>query len=115
MRRTPPIEFPGLMHLTVSPHNPINATYRDTESGVEQYKVQTEIKVHDSITTISRRIDSDIPRRDWDGGEANAAARFGHLAQISWRMVGPTMIQFGDRELDSATFFRNMGFGLFGW
>ncbi|KAF7369239.1 hypothetical protein MVEN_00251600 [Mycena venus] len=111
------------MHLTVSPYNPINATYRDTESGLEQYKVRTEIKIRDSVTTISRRIDSAIPARrdsqlqaeEGPGRTQPDNERFGFLAQIHWRVVGPTIIQFGDRELDSRTFFRNTGFGLFGW
>ncbi|KAJ7808777.1 hypothetical protein B0H14DRAFT_3151879 [Mycena olivaceomarginata] len=103
------------MHLTLAPHKPINATYTDTESGVEQYKVHTEIKLHDSITTISRRIDSDVPRRD-SQSEGNAIdGRFGLFAQIHWRIVGPTVIQFGGRELNAATFFRNRGLSLFGW
>ncbi|KAF8146932.1 hypothetical protein K438DRAFT_1868287 [Mycena galopus ATCC 62051] len=104
------------MHLAVSPYNPINAIYRDTESGVEQYKVQTEIKVHDSITKISRRIDSDVPRRDNSEEERREVkTRFGLLARISWRFIGSTVIQFGGRQLDTATLFRNKGFGLFGW
>ncbi|KAJ7274987.1 hypothetical protein C8J57DRAFT_238910 [Mycena rebaudengoi] len=104
------------MHLTITPHNPINSTYRITESGVDQYKVQTEIKAYDSVTTISCRIDSDIPRRDEEGLKAAPGnERFGLLAQIHWRVAGPSMIEFGGRELDPTTFLENKSFGLFGW
>ncbi|KAF7346954.1 hypothetical protein MVEN_01447800 [Mycena venus] len=41
--------------------------------------------------------------------------RFGLLAQIHWRVAGPTMIEFAGRELDTSSFFQNKSFGLFGW
>ncbi|KAJ7482167.1 hypothetical protein B0H11DRAFT_1213151 [Mycena galericulata] len=108
------------MHLTITPHNPINSTYRATDSGVEQYKVQTELmKVHDSVTTISRRIDSDVPRRDADRGleaaQGDDERRFGLLAKIHWRVAGPSVIEFGGRELDTSTFFPNKSLTIFGW
>ncbi|KAJ6622691.1 hypothetical protein B0H10DRAFT_2012352 [Mycena sp. CBHHK59/15] len=96
------------MHLILSTPKPINATYRDADSGVVRYKVKTPIKVHDLTTTISRLIDSDVPRREQ--GDSNTEAdsgRFGLLAQIAWYMVGPpTVIRFGGREIAPATFFQ---------
>ncbi|KAJ7660219.1 hypothetical protein DFH06DRAFT_988910 [Mycena polygramma] len=102
------------MHFTLSPHNPINASYTETETGVEWYRVKTDIKVHDSVTTIGRRIDGDVPQHNSDS-EAPEDERFGHLAQISWRVVGPNVIHFGGQELDATAFFQHRGFGLFGW
>ncbi|KAF7367975.1 hypothetical protein MSAN_00863000 [Mycena sanguinolenta] len=110
------------MHLELSPHNPLNATYYDTESGRAEYRVQTEFKAHNSVTTISRRIESDVPRRNsapnLDALTSSASGaegeRFGLLAKISWRVVGSSIIQFGEREIDTGTFFKVKGFGLFG-
>ncbi|KAJ6505206.1 hypothetical protein C8R45DRAFT_545716 [Mycena sanguinolenta] len=110
------------MHLELTPHNPLNATYYDTVSGRAQYKVHTEFKVHNSVTTISRRIESDVPRRNsapnldssTDSASGVEAERFGLVAEISWRVVGSTIIQFGEREIDTGTFFKVKGFGLFG-
>ncbi|KAJ7162391.1 hypothetical protein C8R46DRAFT_1283270 [Mycena filopes] len=80
------------MQLTLSTFKPINATYTDTESGVDRYKVHTEISViHGTTTTISRRIDGDIPRRDGEEPKtAGHGERFGQLAHISWRVIGST-------------------------
>ncbi|KAJ7102846.1 hypothetical protein C8R44DRAFT_808636 [Mycena epipterygia] len=104
------------MHFLLSSNKPMNATYREAESSVAQYKVKTPIKLPDLTTTISRLIDSDIPRRDSQGDSSAApdSGRFGHLAQISWRVRGPTFIRFGDRDIDPATFFRKENKGWHG-
>ncbi|KAJ7137280.1 hypothetical protein C8R46DRAFT_922450 [Mycena filopes] len=103
------------MQLTLSTFKPINATYTDTESGVDKYKVHTEISViHGTTTTISRRIDGDIPRRDGNEETAAHAERFGQLAHMSWRVVGSTVIHFGGREIEAKDFFRKGSPGLFG-
>ncbi|KAF7357815.1 hypothetical protein MVEN_00827500 [Mycena venus] len=103
------------MRFILSTHKPINATYKDAETGVVQYKVRSPIKVHELISTISRRIDSDIPRRnsgssqhgDSDGGAATVdSGRFGHLAQISWYMRAPSVMRIGGKDIDPATFFQ---------
>ncbi|KAJ7123780.1 hypothetical protein C8R43DRAFT_1135834 [Mycena crocata] len=95
------------MRLILSTIKPINATYRD-ETRVVQYKVRTPIKVHDLTTTITLRIDSDIPRRQ-QGGDSDSESesdRFGLLAEVSWRMVGPKVIRFGGEEFSPESFFR---------
>ncbi|KAK7063382.1 hypothetical protein R3P38DRAFT_873 [Favolaschia claudopus] len=115
------------MHLTITPQNPLNATYHDASSGRALYKVHTEIKMHDTVTTISRRLADDVPQRGvsppesklsgQDGPrerDADPEARFGFLAQILWKVVGPTTIRIGDTEFSSEERFRSVGFGLFG-
>ncbi|KAJ6567250.1 hypothetical protein DFH09DRAFT_919057 [Mycena vulgaris] len=102
------------MRFFVSTNKPINANYRD-ESGVAQYKVRTPIKVPELNTTISRLIDKDIPRREQGDSDADSdSARFGMLAQVSWRMGGPSVIRFGGQEIDPATFFRRENMSWYG-
>ncbi|KAJ7688353.1 hypothetical protein B0H17DRAFT_1068248 [Mycena rosella] len=103
------------MRLLVTTNKPINANYRDAESGVTQYKARTPIKVPELKTTISRLLDSDIPRREQaDPDDDIHNDRFGMLAQVSWRMGGPSVIQFGGQEIDPATFFRRENQGWHG-
>ncbi|KAJ7137278.1 hypothetical protein C8R46DRAFT_1234664 [Mycena filopes] len=103
------------MQLTLSTFKPISATYTDTESGVDKYRVHTEISViHGTTTTISRRIDRDIPRRDGEEETAAGAERLGQLAHIAWRVVGSTVVHFGGREIEAKDFFRKGSRGLFG-
>ncbi|KAJ6541996.1 hypothetical protein DFH09DRAFT_1322628 [Mycena vulgaris] len=104
------------MHLILSTHKPINAIYRDAQSGVTQYKVETPINlVHNLTTTISRIIPSDVAQREHlDSDGANGSERFGFLARISWRVVSPSMIQFGGQDIDSATVFRKENLTVYG-
>ncbi|KAJ6616392.1 hypothetical protein B0H10DRAFT_2392384 [Mycena sp. CBHHK59/15] len=103
------------MQFNLSTHKPINDTYSDAESGVAQYKVQTEIKMHDTTTTISRRINNDVLRREEDeGADAANSEWFGLLAYIYWHVVGSTVIRFGGQDIDAATFFRKENFSLYG-
>ncbi|KAJ6624440.1 hypothetical protein B0H10DRAFT_2324961 [Mycena sp. CBHHK59/15] len=107
---------PKVDQFNLSTHKPINDTYSDAESGVAQYKVQTEIKMHDTTTTISRRINNDVLRREEDeGADAANSEWFGLLAYIYWHVVGSTVIRFGGQDIDAATFFRKENFSLYGW
>jgi hypothetical protein len=105
------------MQLILATHNPLDSTYhdatwRDADSGVVQYKVRTPIKMHDQTTTISRRIEGDIPQRD--SSATDDSERFGLVAQISWHLVGSSVIQFGDKDIECAKFFRKESLGLYG-
>ncbi|KAK7026323.1 hypothetical protein R3P38DRAFT_3530384 [Favolaschia claudopus] len=119
------------MHLTITPQNPLNATYLEASSGRALYRVHTEMKVHDTVTTVTRRLADDVPHRgvsppsqsssgqnlkdlERDADSASPQARFGFLAQILWKVVGPTTIRIGDAEFSSEERFRSVGFGLFG-
>ncbi|KAJ7641726.1 hypothetical protein FB45DRAFT_825990 [Roridomyces roridus] len=99
------------MRFTISSPKPINATYKDAETGIIQYKVRSPIKVHEVISTITRRIDTDIPRRnsgsesDHSSSSATTSARFGHLAEIAWYIRKPSLMRFGGKEIDPETFF----------
>jgi hypothetical protein len=79
------------MLLILSHHQPIEATYRDAASGLAQYKVETPIKMHDLITTISRVIEGDIPQRDPSSAGVDSE-KLGLLARISWHLVGLSVI-----------------------
>ncbi|KAJ6507173.1 hypothetical protein C8R47DRAFT_1100504 [Mycena vitilis] len=107
------------MRFILSTHKPINASYRDAETGVVQYKVRSPIKVHELISTITRRIDTDIPRRnsgsESEGEGTTSSARFGLLAQLSWRMRGPSVMRFGGQDIDPATFFRKVRTPWYGY
>ncbi|KAJ7499301.1 hypothetical protein FB451DRAFT_1385004 [Mycena latifolia] len=105
------------MRLFVSTNKPINAIYTEAESRIVQYKVRTPIRVPELNSKISRRLESDIPRRrdSQDDAETNTdEARFGLLANISWRMGGESVIRFGGREIDPVTFFRRENLGWYG-
>ncbi|KAJ7267642.1 hypothetical protein B0H12DRAFT_118431 [Mycena haematopus] len=100
------------MLLIISTHKPINATYKDAETGIVQYKVRTPIKVQELVSTISRRIESDIPRRNSGtselGDTATDSGRFGLLAELSWymRRGAPSVMRIGGKDIDPATFFQ---------
>ncbi|KAJ7457966.1 hypothetical protein B0H11DRAFT_203495 [Mycena galericulata] len=107
------------MRLILSNHKPCHATYKDAVTGVVQYKVRSPIKVSEFISTITRRIDVDIPRRNsghsqagTDSDHSQAAGttgdRFGLLAQLCWYLRGPSVMRFGGQEVDPATFFRKV-------
>ncbi|KAK7000727.1 hypothetical protein R3P38DRAFT_2797034 [Favolaschia claudopus] len=97
------------MRFILSTHKPINATYKDAETGLIQYKVRTPIKVQELVSTISRRLDIDIPRRNSVASEQSIATgdngRFGFLAQISWYMRAAKVMRIGEKEIDPQTFF----------
>ncbi|KAJ7748796.1 hypothetical protein DFH07DRAFT_961997 [Mycena maculata] len=108
------------MRLILSSSKPINATYKDADTKVVQYKVRTPIKVHEVISTITRRIDSDIPRRNSgsgsEQGDADASSdRFGHLAQLCWYIRGPSVMRFGGRDVDPTTFFQKVDVPWYGF
>ncbi|KAJ7354657.1 hypothetical protein DFH08DRAFT_49502 [Mycena albidolilacea] len=95
------------MRLILSTHKPINATYKDAETGIVQYKVRSPIKVHELISTITRRIDSDIPRRNSGASDASTdSGRFGLLAELSWHMRAPSVMRIGGKDIDPTTFFQ---------
>ncbi|KAJ7354658.1 hypothetical protein DFH08DRAFT_1077317 [Mycena albidolilacea] len=99
------------MRLILSAHTPINATYKDAETGIVQYKVRSPIQLQELTSTITRRIDSDIPRRNSgpseQGDDASTdSGRFGLLAELSWYMRGPSVMRVGGKDIDPATFFR---------
>ncbi|KAJ6498804.1 hypothetical protein C8R45DRAFT_95510 [Mycena sanguinolenta] len=100
------------MRFIISSHKPINATYKDAETGIVQYKVRTPLKVHEIITTISRRIESDIPRRNSGSSELGDAAtdsgRYGLLAEHSWymRKGAPSVMRIGGKDIAPTTFFQ---------
>ncbi|KAJ7453650.1 hypothetical protein B0H11DRAFT_271379 [Mycena galericulata] len=65
------------MRLILSNHKPCHAIYKDAVTGVVQYKVRSPIKVSEFISTITRRIDVDIPRRNSGHSQCNALRRTG--------------------------------------
>jgi hypothetical protein len=108
------------MRLIISTHKPINATYKDAETGVVQYKVRSPIKVHELISTISRRIDSDIPRRNSgseseQGDATTSTERFGLLAQLSWYIRAPSVMRIGGQDIDPASFFQKVDTPWYGF
>ncbi|KAJ6594444.1 hypothetical protein B0H19DRAFT_1247115 [Mycena capillaripes] len=100
------------MRFILSTHKPINATYKDAETGIVQYKVRSPIKVHELISTISRHIDSDIPRRnsgsESEGESTSDTARFGLLTQLSWYIRAPSVMRIGGQDIDPATYFQKV-------
>jgi len=98
------------MRFILSTHKPINATYKDAETGDVQYKVRSPIKVHERISTISRRVDVDIPRRNSGASEQGDATTdsgtFGHLAQLSWYLRAPSVMRIGGKDIDPKNFFQ---------
>ncbi|KAJ7457965.1 hypothetical protein B0H11DRAFT_2062080 [Mycena galericulata] len=106
------------MRLILSSRKPVHAAYKDAATGVVHYKVRSSNKLHEFVSTITRRIDVDIPRRnsghpqagtESDRGQAGTIGdRFGLLAQLCWYLRSPSVIRFGGEEIDPATFFRKV-------
>jgi hypothetical protein len=96
------------MRLILSTHTPINATYKDAETGIVEYKVRSPIQLQELTSTITRRIDSDIPRRNPGPSEQgdDASTDSGLLAELSWYMRGPSVMRVKGKDINPATFFR---------
>ncbi|KAJ7242949.1 hypothetical protein C8J57DRAFT_1334768, partial [Mycena rebaudengoi] len=101
------------MQLTFSGY-PTNSIYTD-ESGAPKYKTQTR----DWITSISRTLDIDIPRRQ-SGSEDNSVdidneqVRFASIGQIQWRLRKSSVFRFNDKEVVATSFFRTAGWDWYG-
>ncbi|KAJ7290203.1 hypothetical protein C8J57DRAFT_1114199 [Mycena rebaudengoi] len=101
------------MQLTLSGY-PTNSIYTD-ESGAPKYKTQTR----DWITSISRTLDVDIPRRQ-SGSEHNSVdidkeqVRFASIGQIQWRLRKTSVFRFNDKEVVATSFFRTAGWDWYG-
>ncbi|KAF7366998.1 hypothetical protein MSAN_00958600 [Mycena sanguinolenta] len=112
------------MHLILSNHQPLHCTYTDANSGLVQYKAHTPIKLH-LRTTLSRLIDSDIPRRETESAHPQTAAsstgqpqlgtagRFGLVAEFFWGK--DSTIRFGGQDLSSKSYLRKEKVGWLVW
>ncbi|KAJ7765710.1 hypothetical protein B0H16DRAFT_1524083 [Mycena metata] len=114
------------MQLFLTTASPSNAVYADA-SGSSQYKISTPFGVRHRITTISRVVERDIPRR-WSSssngttpssnghgaGVGNGGDRFALLARVDWRLFDSSVIHFRGRELATREFFRKEGWGWYG-
>ncbi|KAF8888278.1 hypothetical protein BD779DRAFT_1440034 [Infundibulicybe gibba] len=90
------------MHLYLSGASPLHSTFSN-EEGQVIYKVDSPIKLTNRTASIRRALPNDL----FDGEDTHN--RFAHLAQVEWRVVGPSTIRQGGEEIETKTFFRRGG------
>ncbi|KAF8914821.1 hypothetical protein CPB85DRAFT_1412059 [Mucidula mucida] len=93
----------------------INTLYTSSD-GTVLYKTHTPTKLSGkTTTTISRAVPSDIPMREGESAlEQIGEQRFALLAQIDWRLISPTIIRFGGKEVEASSYLLKDGAG-WGW
>ncbi|KAJ7576119.1 hypothetical protein C8J56DRAFT_1117496 [Mycena floridula] len=131
------------MNLHLSGHSILNSEYAD-DAGRVIYRVQTPHKLGARTSTITCRIDNSgnssgqeclertglgLDKQDISSGEQSLSGasqeqtlpteiiqpgRFGHLAQIDWKIIKFSIIRYGGVEYDTKRFFRKVGFGWYG-
>ncbi|KAF9021633.1 hypothetical protein BDZ89DRAFT_1071281 [Hymenopellis radicata] len=100
------------MNLYLSTSDTAINTLYSSSDGVPLYKTQTPMKLGSRTTTISRAVPSDIPTRE--GAEQTGEQRFALLAQIDWKLKGPTVLRFGGKEVEAKSYLIKDGAG-WGW
>ncbi|KAJ7582043.1 hypothetical protein C8J56DRAFT_793156, partial [Mycena floridula] len=89
-------------------------------SGRVIYRVHTPHKLGARTSTITRAIDDTaepseiISDQEMIPDTGIRQGRFGHLAQIDWKIIKFAKIRYGGIEYDTKQFFRKVKFGWYG-